>query len=136
MPRILAAILNETIVAGMVVLLHAVVWRGSSLAAHLRISRAKDISWHRSMTGSEGFCDCGQADCASPLGSLLQCLPPRSFSGDGHAREVRLESGTSLTDRTGQQRSIHEIKRIYVQDRTIFLNTAGVYKLRLRSGAS
>jgi hypothetical protein len=31
----------------------AVVRRGSSLAAHLQISNARDIFWHRSMTGSQ-----------------------------------------------------------------------------------
>src|SRR6266550_122665 len=44
--------------------------------------------WHRSMTGSQtGFAN---ADRASPLDSLPQRLPLRSFAGDRHAREVRL----------------------------------------------
>ena len=55
-PRILATILNGTIVAGMVVLLHRCRTAQLVPAAHLYISYAKDIFWHRSMTGLQtGF---------------------------------------------------------------------------------
>src|SRR6266478_6606636 len=75
-PRILATILNGTIVAGMVVLLLAVVRRGSSLATHLHISHAKDVFWHRSMTGSQmDFATADMRTARAPLDSLPQRLP-------------------------------------------------------------
>ena len=44
----------------------AVVRRGSSLAAHLHISHAKDILAPVYDRFTDGFCDCGHADRASP----------------------------------------------------------------------
>src|SRR6266446_3754235 len=75
-PRILATILNETIVAGMVVLLHRCRTARLVPAAHLHISHAKDIFWHRSMAGSQrGFATADMRTARALLDSLPQRHP-------------------------------------------------------------
>jgi hypothetical protein len=58
-PIILASILNETIVAGMVVLLHRCRTARLVPAAHLYISYAQDISSSVYDRFTKGFCRCG-----------------------------------------------------------------------------
>jgi hypothetical protein len=77
-PRILATILNGTIVAGMVVLLHRCRTARLVPAAHLHISYAKDIFAPVYDPFTEGLCDCGHADHANrarlaPPASSLVC---------------------------------------------------------------
>src|ERR1700687_538857 len=49
---------------------------GCSLAAHLHISHAKDIFWHRSMTFSQtGFATADIRTARAPLDSLPRRLP-------------------------------------------------------------
>jgi hypothetical protein len=87
-PRILATILNETIVAGMVVLLHR--WRAadSSLAAHLHISRSKSISWYWSMTGSQRGVAIAEMRGYGPPQLAAAASSAAIIGRDSHVREV------------------------------------------------
>src|SRR5216683_984515 len=73
-PRILATILDGTIVAGMVVLLHRCRTARLVPAAHLHISYAKDIFAPVYDSFTEGLCDSGMRTMRTALDSL----PPAS----------------------------------------------------------
>jgi hypothetical protein len=86
-PRILATILNGTIVAGMVVLLHRCRTARLIPAAHLHISYAKDIFAPVYDSFTEGLYDSGMRTMRTALDSRPQHL--RLFAGGGRAREIR-----------------------------------------------
>src|SRR5258708_4786117 len=66
----------------------AVVRPGSSLAAHIHISHAKDILAPVCDRFMEGFCDCGHAEHTGPPRLAAAASSVALIAGDGHAREV------------------------------------------------
>src|SRR6266702_7714613 len=94
----------------------AVVRHGSSLAAHLYISHAKDIFWTGYDRFSEGFCDCGHADHARALCGVFNRSVPQfaplasalretySFSA-GYAATSRFSECWHPTDKWSRSRS-------------------------------
>jgi hypothetical protein len=132
-PRILAKILNGTIVDGMVVLLHRCRTPRLIACRALTISHATGILAPVYGRFTEGFAIADMRTMRAPLDSLPQRLPQRSFAGDAMRAKFALCPGLLSPTEPGKS---GRYMRIYVQDRTIFLNTAGVYKLRERSGAS
>src|SRR5216683_4112602 len=90
-PRLLATILNETIVARMHVLLHRCrMARLISCRALTHFAREGYFLAPVYDRFTEGFCDCGHADRASrarlaPAASSVTL----TFAGDGHARGAR-----------------------------------------------
>src|ERR1700738_1500643 len=77
-----------------------VVRRSSSLAAHLHISHAKDIFWHRSMTGSQtGFATADMRTVRGPLDSLPQRF--RNAYLPATAMRAKFALGITLRLQTG-----------------------------------